>query len=172
MLTERQGPNPAMVHVWALYSLLFQFALWIWGAVIIALFVAATNPVFALSLLLVSILIGASTSYAWAFLYHHFYHWQFGDEQMHVWRGVLFRRRLTIPYMRVQNATVVRGPLLMLFGLSSVVVDTAAAGPISYGFLYGIAAHSGGYLPGLQNGEQVADTIIEAAKRAKVREGL
>jgi len=161
-----------MVHVWALYALGLQALLWIWGAVVIALLIVSSNAIVALSLLVVSVVLGASTSYAWAFLYHRYYRWEFGDEQMHVWRGILFRRRLTIPYMRVQNATVVRGPLLMLFGLSSITVDTAAAGPYPYGFPYGLSSLSGAHLPGVQEGERVADAIIEAAKRSRVREGL
>jgi len=168
MLTERQGPDPAMVHVWGLYALLANFALWIWGVVVLALLIAPANPGFAVSMLLVSVLIGAGASYAWAFLYHHFYRWQFVGEQMHIWRGILFRRRLTIPYMRIQNATVVQGPLLMIFGLSSIAVETAGPGP----FPYGLTSMTGAHLPGVPNGEQMADAIIEAAKGARVREGL
>jgi len=168
MLTERQGPDPAMVHVWGLHSLLIQFVLWIWGVVVIALLIAPANPGFAASMLLVSVLIGAGASYAWAFLYHRFYHWQFVGEQMHIWRGILFRRRLTIPYMRIQNATVVQGPLLMMFGLSNIAVETAAPGP----FPYGLTSMTGAHLTGVPNGELLADAIIEAAKRARVGEGL
>ncbi len=161
-----------MVHVWALYALGMQGVLWIWGAVLVALLIVSWNAIVAVSLLLVSLVIGASTSYAWAFLYHRFYLWEFTDEQMHVWRGILFRRRLTVPYMRVQNATVVRGPFLMLFGLSNVAIETAAAGAHPYPVSTGFSPGSGAYLPGVRDGEQVADAIIEAAKRSRVREGL
>lgn len=155
-----------MVHVWALAQLLLQFGLWIWVAVVIALLIAGANVGLALAVLLVSVLFGAGMSYAWAFLHHRFYSWQFGDEQMHIWRGILFRRRLTIPYMRIQNATVVQGPLLMLFGLSNIVVETAGLGPLPYG----LSSKLGASLPGVPEGERMADAIIEAAKRATARE--
>jgi|RifCSP13_1_1023834.scaffolds.fasta_scaffold04845_4 membrane protein YdbS with pleckstrin-like domain len=168
MLGERQGPDAAMVHVWALNALLLNVAAWVWMVVIIALLLTPWNPQFAISLLIASVLVAGAGSYAWAFLYHRFYHWQFVGEQMHIWRGILFRRRLTIPYMRIQNATVVQGPLLMMFGLSSVLVETAGPGPFPYGHSSMLGAH----MPGVPNGEQIADGIIEAAKRSRVREGL
>lgn len=166
MLTERQGPDRRIVHVWAMRLLLMHLALWIWMVAVVGLLIAPLG--FALLLLLISVLIAAGTTYAWAYLYCNYYHWQFGDEQMHIWRGIFFRQRLTIPYMRIQNATVVQGPLLIMFGLSNIVVETAGTSPLQYGF----SSRSGAYLPGVPDGERLADAIIEAAKRAKVREGL
>jgi membrane protein YdbS with pleckstrin-like domain len=136
--------------------------------VVFALLNAPANPGFAVSMLLVSVLIGAAASYAWAFLYHKFYHWQFVGEQMHIWRGILVRRRLTIPYMRIQDATVTQGPLLMMFGLSNIAVQTAGPGQ----FASGLSSMTGAHLPGVPNGEHLADAIIESAKRSRVREGL
>jgi hypothetical protein len=56
----------------------------------------------------------------------------------------------------------------MMFGLSSVLVETAGPGPFPYGHSSMLGAH----MPGVPNGEQIADGIIEAAKRSRVREGL
>ncbi len=86
---------------------------------------------------------------------------------MQVWRGILFRKRITIPYMRIQNVNVARGPLLLLYNLSGVEVETAGQrGPPGGPYL------TEGYLPGVEDGEGVADYIIEKVKRAKAREGL
>jgi membrane protein YdbS with pleckstrin-like domain len=163
---ERQGPNKKMVHVWAVHAFLIHFTFWIWVAVVIGLVASAGNPGVGLALLGVSVFLGITISYAWAFLYFRTYRWQFADEQMSIWRGILFRHRLTIPYTRVQHAAVVQGPILKLFGLTTVVVETAAQAH----HLHGINPHTGAHLPGVRDGERLADAVIEATKRARVAE--
>lgn len=41
-------------------------------------------------------------------------------------RGIFWRKRFIIPFIRVQNTDTRQGPVLRAFGLSSVTVDTAA----------------------------------------------
>lgn len=160
-------PDPRIVHVWALKAILLPVIVWAVLLSVLGLYGLLVEP----SVVAVAITWGpavAIVAYAWAALYRRFYRWHVRDEEIQVWRGILFRRRTTIPYMRVQNVNVVRGPLLMLFGLSSIEIETAGQRGMYYGGVY----RSEGYLPGLVDGEGTADVIIERVKGAKAREGL
>lgn len=156
-----------MVHVWALKAILVLSPFWATMFLVGIVSRPAEVPPLAVALvvgLAVAIVIFA---YGGALLYRRLYRWDLGEEDLRVWRGILFRKRVTIPYMRVQNVNVVRGPLLLLFGLSGVEVETAGQKGWYYG-LYGTE----GYLPGLVDGEAVADAIVERVRESIGREGL
>ncbi len=69
-------------------------------------------------------------------------------------RGIIWRRRFIIPFIRVQNTDTRQGPILRAFGLASVVVYTAAGG------------HE---IPGLEveEAEQLRDRAAELARLAR-----
>ena len=62
--------------------------------------------------------------------------WQLGATALELRRGVVVQRAASIPYTRIQQIDVERGPLERLAGLSQLVVRTAAA--TSDGVLYGL----------------------------------
>ena len=47
-------------------------------------------------------------------------------EYLDIAKGIIWRKRYTIPFIRVQNTDTRQGPILRLFGLASVTVSTAA----------------------------------------------
>lgn len=158
-----EGPHPRMVHVWALKVYLIPLLLWTPVFLLFALSPIADGPRNTPALLATLAVAAAFVlaGYAWANLYRRHYRWQVGSEEVIIWSGILFRKRVTIPYARIQNVNVVRGPLLLLFGLSGVEVETAGQKGSYYG-----SYTSEGYLPGTAEGESLADAIIE-----KVRAG-
>lgn len=48
------------------------------------------------------------------------------DDYLDIARGIFWRKRFIIPFIRVQNTDTRQGPILRAFGLSSVTVATAA----------------------------------------------
>lgn len=48
------------------------------------------------------------------------------DDYLDIARGIIWRKRFIIPFIRVQNTDTRQGPILRAFGLSSVTVSTAA----------------------------------------------
>ena len=48
------------------------------------------------------------------------------DDYLDIAKGIVWRKRYIIPFIRVQNTDTRQGPVLRLFGLSSVTVSTAA----------------------------------------------
>lgn len=47
-------------------------------------------------------------------------------EFLDIARGIIWRKRFVIPFIRVQNTDTHQGPILRAFGLASVTVSTAA----------------------------------------------
>ncbi|MGN0261999.1 MAG: PH domain-containing protein [Eggerthellaceae bacterium] len=54
--------------------------------------------------------------------------WRFDltDDYLEIAKGIIWRNRYLIPFIRVQNTDTRQGPILRAFGLSSVTVSTAA----------------------------------------------
>ncbi|WP_172135624.1 PH domain-containing protein [Adlercreutzia sp. ZJ473] len=52
--------------------------------------------------------------------------YELSDDYLDIARGIIWRKRFIIPFIRVQNTDTRQGPILRAFGLSSVTVATAA----------------------------------------------
>lgn len=52
--------------------------------------------------------------------------YELSADYLDIARGIVWRKRFTIPFIRVQNTDTRQGPVLRAFGLSSVTVSTAA----------------------------------------------
>lgn len=76
------------------------------------------------------------------------------DDYLDIAKGIIWRKRYIIPFIRVQNTDTRQGPVLRAFGLSSVTVSTAAG------------EHE---IPGLdiQTAEQLRDKAAELARLAR-----
>lgn len=85
-----------------------------------------------------------------------FMRWRYelSDEYLDIARGIIWRKRFVIPFIRVQNTDTRQGPILRAFGLASVTVATAAG------------AHE---IPGLDaaTAEQLRDRAAELARLAQ-----
>ncbi len=76
------------------------------------------------------------------------------DEYLDIAKGIIWRKRYIIPFIRVQNTDTRQGPILRAFGLSSVTVATAAG------------EHS---IPGIEADEanELRDRAAELARLAR-----
>ncbi len=85
-----------------------------------------------------------------------FIRWRYelSPEYLDIARGIIWRKRFIIPFIRVQNTDTRQGPILRAFGLSSVTVSTAAG------------EHE---IPGLamEEAEQLRDRAAEFARLAR-----
>lgn len=75
-------------------------------------------------------------------------------EFLDIARGIIWRKRFIVPFIRVQNTDTKQGPVLRAFGLSSVTVATAAG------------EHE---IPGLdaETAEELRDRAAEFARLAR-----
>ena len=80
--------------------------------------------------------------------------YEVSPEYLDIAKGIIWRKRYTIPFIRVQNTDTRQGPILRAFGLASVTVSTAAT------------AHE---IPGLSfaEAEQLRDRAAELARLAR-----
>ncbi len=85
------------------------------GGAAVGLIVGAAMLVFFLALAMV-----------WPALQYEHFRYAIRDHDLLVQRGVLFRRRSSIPHSRIQHVDTQQGPVERLFGLSNVAVYTAA----------------------------------------------
>ena len=85
-----------------------------------------------------------------------FVRWRYeiSEDYLDIAKGIIWRQRYTIPFIRVQNTDTRQGPILRLFGLASVTVSTAAK------------EHA---IPGLDfvTAEQLRDRAAELARLAR-----
>lgn len=52
--------------------------------------------------------------------------YEVGEHELDILRGIFWRERFVIPFIRVQNTDTKQGPLMRSFGLAQVTVATAA----------------------------------------------
>lgn len=85
-----------------------------------------------------------------------FMRWRYelSNDYLDIARGIVWRKRFIIPFIRVQNTDTRQGPILRAFGLASVTVATAAG------------EHE---IPGLgtEVAEQLRDKAAELARLAQ-----
>lgn len=57
---------------------------------------------------------------------HMRWRYEVGEHELDIAKGIIWRKRCIIPFVRVQNTDTKQGPILRAFGLASVTVATAA----------------------------------------------
>ena len=80
--------------------------------------------------------------------------YEVSEDYLDIAKGIIWRKRYTIPFIRVQNTDTRQGPILRMFKLASVTVSTAAK------------EHE---IPGLEfeTAEQLRDRAAELARLAR-----
>ncbi|CAK7026907.1 MAG: hypothetical protein PEGG_01115 [Paraeggerthella hongkongensis] len=107
---------------------------------------AAIAAVYAASLILCLIVLPPIRFMRWRY--------ELSDDYLDIAKGIVWRKRYIIPFIRVQNTDTRQGPILRAFGLASVTVATAAG------------EHE---IPGLDadTAEQLRDKAAELARLAQ-----
>ena len=80
--------------------------------------------------------------------------YEVSQDYLDIAKGIVWRKRYTIPFIRVQNTDTRQGPILRMFGLASVTVSTAAKEHAIPGLDFSVA-------------EQLRDRAAELARIAR-----
>lgn len=64
----------------------------------------------------------------WAVLYYKSVVYHLNDTEMTWRRGVFFRKTGIVPYNRITNVDIVQGPIMRLFGIFHLKIETAGGG--------------------------------------------
>lgn len=63
----------------------------------------------------------------YAHLSYENYGYELKPDRINIERGIIWKRHISIPYERVQNVDILRGPLLRMMELSDLQIQTAGA---------------------------------------------
>ncbi len=118
------------------------------------------------SLVLVGVVLGAAFSLVGVRLDWEFHRYVMTDRCVRIRRGVWEQVEATLTYANVQNVRVVQGPLERLFGIASVVVDTAgSAGRTAQ--QDPMLKHHRGVIRGIADAHALRDRIMERMRQGK-----
>lgn len=155
--------HPRAVWLFFIKSIFFfAFILFIFGSVIFPIIFTVPKKgyptIFDSSWMIVLLLVVVAPifSYFWAKLTYRFYKYGLTPEGIKIEKGVIWKRYITIPYGRIQNVDIYRGPLARLLGLSDLQIQTA-------GYSYGKHKSTEGRLPGLspKDAEALRDKLVK-----------
>ena len=113
----REKLNPRIKAVWRISDALMLTAVW--------LILASPGAI--------ALLVDASEAY-WAEPYvlaltplrYIRWHYELRPDFLELKYGIIWRKHIVVPFIRVQNTDTKQGPILRAFGLASVTVSTAA----------------------------------------------
>jgi len=142
--------------------LVFAFILFIFSSVIFPVIFTAPKKGYPAifdnfwMVVLLFVIIAPIFSYFLAQLSYRFYRYGLTPEGIKIEKGVIWKRYITIPYGRIQNVDIYRGPLARALGLSDLQIQTA-------GYSYGKARSTEGRLPGLspKDAEDLRDKLVK-----------
>lgn len=150
--------SPKIKSVWRLSDALSLTLLFLLCAVPFAVVYVVTFALWSLVVFLVMLVLYAAGMVFWLVILPpiRFIRWRYelSEDFLDIAKGIIWRKRYVIPFIRVQNTDTHQGPILRAFGLASVTVATAAGN------------HT---IPGLDNAtaEQLRDKAAELARIAQ-----
>ena len=99
----------------------------IWAACCAWMFV---DSIFTILIVIGLAVLGVCVVFAciWAPLYYKSVVYHLNDTEMTWKRGVFFRKTGIVPYNRITNVDIVQGPVMRLFGISHLRIETAGGG--------------------------------------------
>ena len=104
-------------------------------ALIVVIWAACCSWMFVDSIFTILIVIGLAVlgvcvvfACIWAPLYYKSVVYHLNDTEMTWKRGVFFRKTGIVPYNRITNVDIVQGPVMRLFGISHLKIETAGGG--------------------------------------------
>ncbi len=98
----------------------------------------------------------------WVVLFYERYRFMIQEDGIEIKRGILWKKDITIPYDRVQNVDIDRGPIEQLIGVYDLNIFTAGTSSETQA-IFGAE----GYLPGVLRPEKVRNTILNRVQESE-----
>ena len=150
--------NPKIKNVWRINDAICVTIVFLCCFIPFAIAMAVEPAGWVLAVLAAIVIVYAIALVVWLVVLppirHMRWRYELSDDYLDIARGIVWRKRFIIPFIRVQNTDTRQGPVLRAFGLSSVTVATAAG------------EHE---IPGLgiEEAEQLRDRAAELARLAQ-----
>lgn len=78
-------------------------------------------------LFFIGLIVAVITPLPFAHLIYESYRYELQKDRVYIERGVIWKKYVSIPYERVQNVDILRGPLARMLELSDLQIQTAGA---------------------------------------------
>lgn len=157
---QKGKADPRMKKVWGWrWSLGGLLSLWIcigW-AVIFDFMMGA--PVFTICMLVLSLIVIIVCN-IWVSLYWKNYSFEFLNERVVIKRGVISKRKVSIPYERIQNVNIVKGVFERIFNVSNIQIETAGGARVE------------GTIQGILDPEPIEGFILRKVKAIQTGDAL
>jgi len=154
--------DPITKKVWGWgWSIGWLIVLWVcigWMA-IVADIMWIGAPLVTAGMLIISV-IGMIICHMWAPLYWKNYSFSIQDERIIIKRGVISKRKVSIPYERIQNVNIVKGVLDRIYKVSNIQIETAGSSGVE------------GTFQGILDPEPIEKFILEKVKAIKAGNAL
>ena len=150
--------NPKIKNVWRINDAIWVTIVFLCCFIPFAIAMAVEPAGWVFAVLAAIVIVYAIALVVWLVVLppirHMRWRYELSDDYLDIARGIVWRKRFIIPFIRVQNTDTRQGPVLRAFGLSSVTVATAAG------------EHE---IPGLgiEEAEQLRDRAAELARLAQ-----
>ncbi len=150
--------NPKIKNVWRLSDFVWITIVFACFGIPFGLIAAVDHASWAFVALVVSAVLYAVALIVWIGVLPsvRYARWRYelSDDYLEIARGIVWRKRFVIPFIRVQNTDTRQGPIMRAFGLASATVATAAGEHV---------------IPGLESevAEQLRDKAAELARLAR-----
>ena len=92
------------------------------------------------------------------------YTFEVTENNLIIYHGIITKTKATIPYIQIQNVSIVSGIFDRMFKLHTVKIETAAASMSSPGMPL-LRFHPEGHIPGLKEPSIIEDKISEMIKK-------
>ncbi len=97
--------------------------------------------------------------------YYRAYMYELAGDRILIKKGIIIKKSVSIPYGRIQNVDIVRGPIQRIFGVATLRFETAGAS--------GQYARTEGVIPGIVNPEEISERVMKKVIGIKKdREGI
>ena len=121
--------NPKIKNVWRISALVIVALCWLCSALpllIAGVFDVSACLVLGGVLTALAVLCGVAFCAVLPNIRYIRWRYEVGEHELDITRGIFWRKRFVIPFIRVQNTDTKQGPIMRAFGLAQVTVSTAA----------------------------------------------
>ena len=123
-------------------------------------------PIITILMLLLSLIVMIICR-TWASIYWKNYGFELLDDKIIVKRGVIGKRKVSIPYDRIQNVNVVQGVMERIFGVSNIQIETAGGSGSGASGGYGVGSFAEGTIQGISDPRPMETFILHKVKALK-----
>jgi len=138
--------------IWAVWSVI---SLAVWVVLLLTVSEEEARIVFAICLAMTVVVMGLIL--VWIPPFYRSLEYVIGSDSVKMKKGVIWKRRVTVPYPKITNVDVTQGPLQRAFNLGTIHVQTAGAGGAQ-------GARAEIVLLGVRDLEEVKERIMERSK--------